>query len=64
MKKIKKLHLFLASLLFGAAVTVYPAYTAGFTTESLHEWGINGLLVAAIVGFIAQRYLKSKGMLY
>ncbi len=61
MKKIKKLHLFILSLVVGLAVTIKPALTSNFSTESLHEWILNGLLVAAILGFVAMKYLKSKG---
>ncbi|NLC24109.1 MAG: hypothetical protein GX776_06540 [Oxalobacter sp.] len=61
MKKIKKLHLFILSLIFGLTVTIKPALTSNFSQESLHEWILNGLLVAAIVGFVAMKYLKSKG---
>lgn len=60
---MKKLGLFLATLVVGMAVTVKTAITANFTPESIQEWVLNGLMVAAVLGFIAVKYLKSKGKL-
>lgn len=57
----KKIYLFLITLAIGLAVTIKPAITNNFSVESLHEWILNGLLVAAVIGFIAVKYLKSKG---
>ncbi|MDL2284832.1 hypothetical protein LJC19_06805 [Oxalobacter sp. OttesenSCG-928-P03] len=42
-------------------VTIKPAIVGNFSTESINEWVINGLLVAAILGFVAMKYLKYKG---
>ncbi len=58
---MKKVKLFLLTLVIGLTSTFYQAYKADFTTESIHKWILNGLLVAAIIGFIAVKYLKSKG---
>jgi uncharacterized membrane protein len=63
MKKIKKLHVFLVTLVIGLAVTIKPAIVGNFSNDSLHEWILNGLLVAAILGFVAIKYLKYKGRL-
>lgn len=60
---MKKVCLFLVTLVIGLVVTVKTAITANFTPESIHEWILNGLTVAAILGFIAVKYFKSKGML-
>lgn len=62
-KKIKKLPLFILSLVIGLTVTIKPAITSNFSTESIHEWILNGLLVSAILGLVAVKYLKSKGRL-
>lgn len=60
---MKKVGVFLVTLVIGLVVTVKTAITANFTAESIHEWILNGLTVAAILGFLAVKYLKSKGML-
>ncbi len=63
MKKIKKIPLFLLTLVIGLAVTIKPAITTNFSSEGIHEWILNGLLVSAVIGLIAVKYLKSKGKL-
>ncbi|MDR0934627.1 MAG: hypothetical protein LBM56_06050 [Burkholderiaceae bacterium] len=60
---MKKLFLFIGTVVFGLVVTVKTAINGNFSTESIHEWVLNALLVAAIVGFILVKYLKSKGKL-
>ena len=60
---MKKLGVFFVTLVIGLAVTVRTAIRGNFTTDSIHEWILNGLTVAAVLGFIAVKYFKSKGML-
>ena len=60
---MKKLHLFLLTLLIGGVFNFYWLWEANFTSEAIHKWALNSLLAAAILGFIASRYLKGKGKL-
>ena len=60
---IKKLHLFLLTLAFGGLLNINTLISENFSEASIHEWALNSLLVAAIVGFIAHKWLSNKGML-
>ena len=60
---MKKLHLFLLTLFIGGVANFYWLWKANFSTPAIHNWVLNSLLVAAILGFIASKYLKSKGKL-
>jgi uncharacterized membrane protein YdjX (TVP38/TMEM64 family) len=62
--KFKKLHVFLLTLVFGGAINSYTLISANFSNESIHEWALNSLLVAAIVGFIVTKHLKNRGKLH
>lgn len=52
--------IFAASLAIGALVSVGPAYNAGFSPDSLSKWLMNGLFVAAIVGWIGIKFFYNK----
>lgn len=60
---MKKLHLFLITLLLGGAIMSYKLFETGFSSEGIQEWALDALLVAAILGFIGSKWLKSKGKL-
>lgn len=61
---MKKLHLFILTLVIGATVTINSAISANFSSDGIQAWILDALLVAALIGFIAVKYLKSKGKLY
>lgn len=61
---MKKLHLFLITLLLGGAIMSYKLFDSGFTSEGIQEWALDALLIAAILGFIGSKWLKSKGKLH
>lgn len=60
---MKKLHVFIITVVIGIVTTMKPAIESGFSEESLHKWFLNALLVAAILGFAATRFLKARGKL-
>lgn len=60
---MKKLHLFLITLLLGGAIMSYKLFETGFSSEGIQEWALDALLIAAILGFAASKWLKSKGKL-
>ena len=60
---IKKLHLFLLTLAIGGLLNINTLISENFSQESIHEWALNSLLIAAIIGFIAVKWLNSKDML-
>ncbi len=61
MKKYRKLPVFLVTLLLGGAIMSYKLFDSNFSSEGIQEWVVDSLLVAAIIGFIAVKWLKSKG---
>ena len=61
---MKKLHLFLITILLGGAIMSYKLFETNFSSEGIQEWALDGLLIAAILGFAASKWLKSKGKLY
>ncbi|MCL1886445.1 MAG: hypothetical protein FWG01_00690 [Betaproteobacteria bacterium] len=61
---MKKLHLFLLTLVIGATVTINSVISTNFSEDGIHAWVLDTLLVAALIGFVATKYLKSKGKLY
>lgn len=63
MKKLRKLHVFLVTLLLGGSIMSFRLFDGHFSTESIHEWALDSLFVAAILGFIAVKWLKRKGKL-
>ena len=63
MKKLRKLHVFLVTLLLGGAIMSFRLFDGNFSTESIHEWALDSLFLAAIIGFIAVKWLKRKGKL-
>lgn len=63
MKKLRKFHVFLVTLLLGGAIMSYKLFDSNFSTDGFHEWALDSLLVAAIIGFIAVKWLKRKGKL-
>lgn len=62
-KKLRKLHVFLVTMLLGGAIMSYKLFEGNFSGESFHEWALDSLLVAAIIGFIAVKWLKRKGQI-
>lgn len=62
-KKLRKLHVFLVTLLLGGSIMSFRLFDGNFSTESIHEWALDSLFVAAILGFIAVKWLKHKGKL-
>lgn len=60
---MKKLHVFIITIVVGLLGTIKPAIENNFSEESLHKWILNALLVAAILGFAATRFLKARGKL-
>ena len=63
MKKLRKFHVFLFTLLLGGAIMSYKLFDSNFSADGFHEWALDSLLVAAIIGFIAVKWLKRKGKL-
>lgn len=62
-KKLRKLHVFLVTMLLGGAIMSYKLFDGNFSGESFHEWALDSLFVAAILGFIAVKWLKRKGQI-
>ena len=60
---MKKLYLFLTTLLLGGAIMSYKLFDTNFSSEGIQEWALDALLIAAILGFIAMKWLKHKGKL-
>lgn len=60
---MKKLYLFLTTLLLGGAIMSYKLFDTNFSSEGIQEWALDALLIAAILGFIATKWLKKKGKL-
>ena len=63
MKKLRKLHVFLVTLLLGGAIMSYQLFESNFSSDGIREWVLISLFVAAIIGFIAVKWLKHKGKL-
>lgn len=63
MKKVRKIHVFLLTLLLGGASMSFQLFEGHFSQESVHEWFFDSLLVAAVIGFIATKWLKRKGLM-
>ncbi len=51
----------MVTLLLGGAIMSYKLFDSNFSSEGIQEWVLDSLLVAAIIGFIAVKWLKSKG---
>ena len=56
MKKLRKLHVFLVTLLLGGAIMSFRLFDGNFSTESIHEWALDSLFLAAIIGVDASLY--------
>lgn len=52
------------TILLGGAIMSYKLFETNFSSEGIQEWALDGLLIAAILGFAASKWLKSKGKLY
>ena len=61
MKKLRKLHVFLVTLLLGGSIMSFRLFDGNFSTESIHEWALDSLFVAAILGFIAVEMAQAQG---
>ena len=49
---MKKLYLFLTTLLLGGAIMSYKLFDTNFSSEGIQEWALDALLIAAILGFM------------
>jgi len=59
---MSKLLVFLGTLITGLIITCGPVMRDGFTTLSVREWVMDGLLVAAVLGFALTKFLEFKGI--
>lgn len=60
-KKINKWLIFLCTLIIGGAICSFRLFEGKFSEQSWHDWALDSLFVAAILGFIVLKWLKKKG---
>jgi hypothetical protein len=61
--QIKKWQLFLITLVVGGTITFNDLLSTNFSGDGFQSWVLDTLLVAALLGFVSVKYLKSKGRL-